>query len=105
MKAIRRFTVRTVLPEALAPLGELALNLRWSWDTATQELFAGLDPTIPAAALAAIGSADEALVRTTLGGLVDAVAGIDPRLPLVVLVGSVTAEGVAQAIAQLSEAA
>jgi len=39
VKAIRRFTVRTVLPEALAPLGELALNLRWCWDTATQQLF------------------------------------------------------------------
>ncbi len=46
MKAIRRFTVRTVLPDALAPLGELALNLRWSWDTATQQLFAGLDPAL-----------------------------------------------------------
>ena len=44
MKAIRRFTVRTVLPPALAPLGELALNLRWSWDTPTQRLFESLDP-------------------------------------------------------------
>ena len=46
VKAIRRFTVRTVLPEALAPLGELALNLRWCWDTATQQLFTGLDPAL-----------------------------------------------------------
>jgi starch phosphorylase len=46
VKAIRRFTVRTVLPPALAPLGELALNLRWSWDTSTQRLFEGLDPTL-----------------------------------------------------------
>jgi glycogen phosphorylase len=46
VKAIRRFTVRTVLPPALAPLGELALNLRWSWDTATQRLFQGLDPAL-----------------------------------------------------------
>ena len=46
MKAIRRFTVRTVLPPALAPLGELALNLRWSWDTPTQRLFQGLDPAL-----------------------------------------------------------
>ena len=44
MKAIRRFTVRTVLPPALAPLGELALNLRWSWDNSTQRLFESLDP-------------------------------------------------------------
>ena len=46
MKAIRRFTVRTVLPPALEPLGELALNLRWSWDTATQSLFRDLDPRL-----------------------------------------------------------
>lgn len=44
MKAIRRFTVRTVLPEPLAPLGELALNLRWSWYPETRELFASIDP-------------------------------------------------------------
>ena len=44
MKAIRRFTVRTVLPAALAPLGELALNLRWSWHVGSQELFRSLDP-------------------------------------------------------------
>ena len=31
MKAIRRFTVRTVLPQALTSLEELATNLRWSW--------------------------------------------------------------------------
>lgn len=43
MRAIRRFTVRTVLPESLAPLGELALNLRWSWHAPTRELFASLD--------------------------------------------------------------
>jgi glycogen phosphorylase len=43
VKAIRRFTVRTVLPAALAPLGELALNLRWSWHVESQELFRSLD--------------------------------------------------------------
>ena len=31
VRAIRRFTVRPVLPEPLAALGELAGNLRWSW--------------------------------------------------------------------------
>jgi starch phosphorylase len=46
VKAIRRFTVRTVLPAALAPLGELALNLRWSWDVPTQRLFESLDPAL-----------------------------------------------------------
>ncbi|WP_329136763.1 alpha-glucan family phosphorylase [Streptomyces sp. NBC_01476] len=44
MKAIRRFTVRTVLPEPLRPLGELAQNLRWSWHQETRELFRGVDP-------------------------------------------------------------
>ena len=42
VRAIRRFTVRTVLPEPLAALGDLALNLRWSWHTPTLELFASL---------------------------------------------------------------
>ena len=44
MKAIRRFTVRTVLPEPLRPLGELAQNLRWSWHQETRELFQTVDP-------------------------------------------------------------
>ncbi len=46
VRAIRRFTVRTVLPEALAPLDALAQNLRWSWHTPTRELFASLDPQL-----------------------------------------------------------
>lgn len=43
MRAIRRFTVRPVLPEALQPLLELATNLRWSWHPETQDLFATMD--------------------------------------------------------------
>jgi glycogen phosphorylase len=35
-----------VLPEALAPLGELVDNLRWSWHPPTQELFAAVDPAL-----------------------------------------------------------
>ena len=46
MKAIRRFTVRTVLPEALAPLDELSTNLRWSWHQPTRQLFQSIAPTI-----------------------------------------------------------
>ncbi|MCZ2404147.1 alpha-glucan family phosphorylase [Paenarthrobacter sp. Z7-10] len=46
MKAIRRFTVRTVLPTSIAPLGRLATNLRWSWHLPTRELFAGLSPRL-----------------------------------------------------------
>ncbi|MFJ3959079.1 alpha-glucan family phosphorylase [Arthrobacter sp. NPDC090010] len=65
MKAIRRFTVRTVLPEPISPLARLANNLRWSWHLPTRELFAGLNPELwernrqdPVALLGAI-SAEE----------------------------------------------
>ena len=44
MRAIRRFTVRAALPESLAPLRDLTLNLRWSWHAETRELFAAIDP-------------------------------------------------------------
>ncbi|MEU6429307.1 alpha-glucan family phosphorylase [Microbispora sp. NPDC046973] len=46
MRAIRRFTVRTVLPSQLAPLGELVQNLRWSWHPETMDLFAEVDPDV-----------------------------------------------------------
>ncbi len=46
MRAIRRFTVRTVLPPELAHLDELAHNLRWSWHAPTRDLFAGIDPAL-----------------------------------------------------------
>ncbi|MFT4122436.1 MAG: alpha-glucan family phosphorylase [Microbacteriaceae bacterium] len=44
MKAIRRFTVRTVLPERLRALERLAANLRWSWHEPTARLFQSIDP-------------------------------------------------------------
>jgi glycogen phosphorylase len=43
VRAIRRFTVAAALPEPLAPLGELMLNLRWSWHPETLDLFAAID--------------------------------------------------------------
>ncbi|QIG43774.1 glycosyltransferase family 1 protein [Nocardioides anomalus] len=46
MRAIRRFTVRPVLPEALSALGDLANNLRWSWHPPTQDVFAEVDPEL-----------------------------------------------------------
>ncbi|RFS85846.1 glycosyltransferase family 1 protein [Actinomadura spongiicola] len=46
MKAIRRFTVRTVLPEPLRQLEELVLNLRWSWHHETLDLFRAVDPAL-----------------------------------------------------------
>lgn len=84
MKAIRRFTVRTVLPEQLQPLHELALNLRWSWHPETRELFRSVEPgvweavgedpvrllgEVPAARLAAL-AADRRFLRR-LGDLTD----------------------------------
>ncbi|MCD4526250.1 alpha-glucan family phosphorylase [Nocardioides sp. cx-173] len=46
MRAIRRFTVRPVLPPALEALGVLALNLRWSWHPETQDVFQEVDPEL-----------------------------------------------------------
>jgi starch phosphorylase len=44
MKALRSFTVRAKLPDDLAPMHELAMNLRWSWDERTRDLFRWVDP-------------------------------------------------------------
>ncbi|HJV08771.1 MAG TPA: alpha-glucan family phosphorylase [Acidimicrobiales bacterium] len=44
MRALRSFTVHPRLPERLAPLQALAMNLRWSWDERTQDLFRWVDP-------------------------------------------------------------
>ncbi|WP_207457101.1 alpha-glucan family phosphorylase [Desertivibrio insolitus] len=63
MKAIRRFTVRTVLPEALRALDDLTGNLRWSWHEPTRQLFSRIDPDVwhesgndPIALLGAVGT-------------------------------------------------
>jgi glycogen phosphorylase len=79
VKAIRRFTVRTVLPEALSALDELSSNLRWSWHEPTRQMFRSVDPALweethdPIALLGAVGPArldelatDDAFVATTL---------------------------------------
>jgi starch phosphorylase len=44
VKAIRRFSVRTVLPTRIEGLGELASNLRWSWYPPARDLFESIDP-------------------------------------------------------------
>jgi starch phosphorylase len=46
VRAIRRFTVRPVLPPELSALGDLVTNLRWSWHPPTQDLFTSLDPRL-----------------------------------------------------------
>ncbi|OBI84464.1 alpha-glucan family phosphorylase [Mycobacterium sp. E740] len=46
MKALRRFTVRAHLPDRLGALEQLSINLRWSWDRPTQDLFELMDPDL-----------------------------------------------------------
>lgn len=46
VKALRRFTVRARLPEPLAPLSDLVMNLRWSWHPESVDLFASVDPAL-----------------------------------------------------------
>ncbi|ORB65476.1 glycosyltransferase family 1 protein [Mycolicibacterium tusciae] len=46
MKALRRFTVRAHLPDRIEALERLSINLRWSWDKPTQDLFATIDPEL-----------------------------------------------------------
>src|SRR6478672_1073700 len=64
VRAIRRFTVRPVLPPALAALGDLAGNLRWSWHPETQDVFEAVDADLwdstgrdPVRLLGAVGRA------------------------------------------------
>ncbi|HVL50083.1 MAG TPA: alpha-glucan family phosphorylase [Actinomycetota bacterium] len=45
-KALRSFTVRARLPQALAPLEVIAMNLRWSWDDRARDLFRWVDPDV-----------------------------------------------------------
>ncbi|RNE59176.1 alpha-glucan family phosphorylase [Cryobacterium tepidiphilum] len=80
MKAIRKFTVRAVLPEPLAALKELAGNLRWSWHEPTRQLFEHISPELwsscgqdPVALLGAVDPARlEELARDS-----DYVAGVE----------------------------
>jgi starch phosphorylase len=80
VKAIRRLTVRPVLPDPLRPLSDLARNLRWSWHPETRDLFQSVDPecwaasgrdpvrllgTVPAARLAELAEDRRFLRRLT----------------------------------------
>ncbi|MBA3780544.1 MAG: alpha-glucan family phosphorylase, partial [Nocardioides sp.] len=78
MRAIRRFTVRPVLPEPLTALGVLAGNLRWSWHPESQDVFRAVDARVwedvnhdPVRLLGAVGrerldelAGDEAFLQT-----------------------------------------
>jgi starch phosphorylase len=79
VRAIRRFTVRTVLPAQLADLDELAHNLRWSWHAPTRDLFAGIDRRLwtevhgdPVALLGSLGT-DRLAALAADDGFVDQV--------------------------------
>jgi starch phosphorylase len=78
VRAIRRFTVRVTLPEPLAALQGLMLNLRWSWHGPTADLFASIDPAawqasggdpiamlsaLPSAKIAALAADEDFLAR------------------------------------------
>ncbi len=43
MRPLKTFTVSPAAPDELAPLVELAYNLRWSWHSEVQNLFARMD--------------------------------------------------------------
>ncbi|MGW8763115.1 alpha-glucan family phosphorylase [Streptomyces sp. NPDC055815] len=88
MKAIRRFTVRPVLPDTLRPLADLAHNLRWSWHEPTRALFdalapeglAGADPVRVLGALEATRLAALAADQEFLGRLRTAAEDLDHYL-------------------------
>ncbi|HEX2193040.1 MAG TPA: alpha-glucan family phosphorylase [Acidimicrobiales bacterium] len=46
MRAFHSFTVRPRVPVSLAPLDELARNLRWSWNRLARDLFRSVDPEV-----------------------------------------------------------
>ena len=90
MKALRRFTVRAHLPQRLATLERLSMNLRWSWEPPAQELFAEIDPELweqcgqdPVTLLGAVSPArlDELAADEAFAGRLDAlVADLDDYL-------------------------
>jgi glycogen phosphorylase len=71
MKAFRSFTVRPRLPVALGALHTLAMNLRWSWDERTQDLFRWVDSE----AWEATGNDPVRLLATVGKSRLDALAG------------------------------
>src|SRR5579883_1209410 len=43
-RALHSFTIRAELPRELAALRDIAMNMRWSWDTRSADLFRWADP-------------------------------------------------------------
>ena len=75
-EGLRSFTVRPALPDELAALERLAMNLRWSWDDAAATCSAGSTPT----AWDAIGHDPVRLLGLVSRERLDALAA-DDRLP------------------------
>ena len=73
MKAIRRFSVRPVLPARIAPLGDLAMNLRWSWHPPLRDLFESINPE----RWVTVGADPVALLSATSVEELDALAADD----------------------------
>ncbi|SHE97816.1 starch phosphorylase [Ferrithrix thermotolerans DSM 19514] len=46
MKPLHSFRVDRTIPKTLAPLTQVANNLRWSWDRQSQDLFRWIDPKL-----------------------------------------------------------
>ncbi|MEO7804956.1 MAG: alpha-glucan family phosphorylase [Actinomycetota bacterium] len=44
-RALKSFTVKAQLPPPLSALHDIAMNLRWSWDAHSRDLFRWVDPT------------------------------------------------------------
>lgn len=76
MRAIRTFTVRPRVPEPISALHDLALNLRWSWDEPTQDLFRWID----ADAWEATGHDPVAVLNTASRARLEALASDPPFL-------------------------
>jgi starch phosphorylase len=45
-KALHSFTIRAELPKELSALRDIAMNMRWSWDTRSVDLFRWADPAL-----------------------------------------------------------
>ncbi|MGH2719110.1 MAG: alpha-glucan family phosphorylase, partial [Actinomycetota bacterium] len=45
-KALHSFTIRAELPRELTALRDIAMNMRWAWDTRTADLYRWADPAL-----------------------------------------------------------
>ena len=77
---------------AMARLGQpiaIYMALRTIGGIAATMIAGGIDPELPAAVISGATTPSQIAVVTTLGGLADAVRGLDWRLPAIVVIGEV----------------